>query len=198
MNLYELQRTESNPVYQAVAASNNARHYDFLLSMVQAAIDSNKPWLSESLIKAINFHAIVALHDQAGQYRSVPVQVGDHYFPPEPYRVQSLMEDFVNQVNWLWQPANLTQLASYALWKLNNIHPFVNGNGRTARAVSYYILCVKAGGPLRGQMIVPDIIRQGPMRPEYEAALAAADASGDISQLNELIVRALVQQLSSA
>ena len=90
MNLYELQGTESNPVYQAVAASNNAGHYDFLLSMVQAAIDSNKPWLSESLIKAINFHAIVALHDQAGQYRSVPVQVGDHYFPPEPYRVQSL------------------------------------------------------------------------------------------------------------
>ena len=197
MNLYELQGTESNPVYQDVAASNNARHYDFLISMVQAAIKSNKPWLSESLVKAINFHAIVALHDQAGQYRSHQVQVGQDYLPPEHYRVQSLMEDFVNQVNWLWQSAKLTQLASHALWKLNSIHPFVNGNGRTARAVCYYILCVKAGGPLPGQMIVPDIIRQPPMRTEYVDALKAAD-QGNISALNELIVRALTQQLSSA
>jgi hypothetical protein len=31
-----------------------------------------------------------------------------------------------------------TELAAYGLWRLNWIHPFVEGNGRTARAVCYF------------------------------------------------------------
>ena len=151
-------------------ASNNARHYGFLSSMIQAAISSNKRWLSESLIKAINFHAIVGLHDQAGQYRSVEVDVGN-YQPPAIYRVTPLMEDFVNTVNRNWETATSLDLGSWGLWRLNHIHPFVNGNGRTSRAVCYFILCVKAGGLLPGSPILPDVLSQEPVHSEYVEAL---------------------------
>ncbi len=38
-----------------------------------------------------------------------------------------------------------TWLAAYALWRLNWIHPFIEGNGRTARAACYYLICMKYG-----------------------------------------------------
>ena len=63
----------------------------------------------------------------------MPVTVGD-YHPPEHYRVQALMDDFVNNVNRSWENADPVVLATLVLWRLNNIHPFINGNGRTARA----------------------------------------------------------------
>ena len=194
MNLYELSESESNPVYQQVESSNHIRHYDFLLSVIQAAIDSNQPWLSESLIKAINYHAIVGLHSQAGQYRPYEVQAGTHS-PPDTHRVPAMMENFVNVVNWHWQSTASTLLAAYALWRLNYIHPFVNGNGRTARAACYYILCVKAGGLLPGNTILPEIIRNEPRRTDYVAALQQADA-GDLSPLATLVNEGLKEQLA--
>ncbi len=145
MDFFELSGSEQNEVYQQVALTNTSRYYDFLYSMIRAAIDSERPWLSESLIKAINFHAIVGLHHEAGQYRSHDVVAGS-FRPPEHYRVEPLMEDFVNRVNWRWQTSDFAELSAYTLWRINYIHPFRNGNGRTARAVCYFVICVKSGG----------------------------------------------------
>ncbi len=65
-----------------------------------------------------------------------------------------------------------TQLAAYALWRLNWIHPFVEGNGRTARAACYYLICLKHGKLLPGKKIVPERIREG-RRPYYDALTQA-------------------------
>jgi Fic family protein len=35
-------------------------------------------------------------------------------------------------------------LAAYALWRLNWIHPFADGNGRASRILSYVILSLKS------------------------------------------------------
>jgi Fic family protein len=194
MNLYELSGNEQHPIYARVQTSNQGRVYSFLSSMIQAAIDSHKPWLSESLIKAVNFHAIVGLHDEAGQYRSHDVwRGGDNHIYPAPYRVRPLMEDLVNTVNRNWASDNLVKLSASVLWHINLIHPFVNGNGRTARAISYFVLCVKAGALLRGQSIVPEILRTTRYA-EYIQALKVAD-TGDLSQLEALIIQSLREQL---
>ncbi|MYC35992.1 MAG: Fic family protein [Chloroflexi bacterium] len=161
--------------------------------MIESAISSGKTWLSESLIKALNFHAIVGLHPQAGMYRPTEVTVGTH-IPPDFWRVEALMEDFVNYINRNWHDA-VPSLAAYALWRINNIHPFINGNGRTARAVCYYILCVKTGGLLPGSTIVPEILRNDPMRTPYYHALRYADGSGDIGPLSRVVVAALARQV---
>ena len=191
MNLIEW--GESDPVYQEVEAANGQRHYHFLQSMITAAIDSNQPWVSESLIKAINFHAIVALHPEAGHYRQMDVQAGTSVFPP-PYRVRPLLEDCVNFINRHWADWSTTSLAAYALWRINNIHPFRNGNGRTARAVCYFILCVKAGGMLPGTPIVPEILRNEPARTHYVVALKEADR-GDIRSLIQIVNDAVTAQM---
>jgi Fic family protein len=195
MDLFDLEGSEQNPVYQQVATSNNVRHYDFLRSMIRAALDSGKPWLSQWLIKAINFHAIVGLHAETGQYHTHEVKVGQ-YRPPAHFRVGHLMDDFVNSVNWNHQAHEATKLAAYVLWGINNIHPFVNGNGRTARATCYYVLCVKSGGLLPGRTILPEILRAQPVRPVYVDALREAD-TGNIDPLAELIRRLVAWQIQN-
>jgi len=47
----------------------------------------------------------------------------------------SLMNSFINEVNRYWETTDVLSLASYCLWRLNHVHPFINGNGRTARAL---------------------------------------------------------------
>jgi len=117
-----------------------------------------RPFLSQHVIKALNFQAITCLHTNAGEYRPCPVTVGQHT-PPDHYRVPALMDDFVNTVNRWWEQ-DAVALATYVLWRINNIHPFINGNGRTARAACYFVLCLKSGGWLRGATILPELIRQ--------------------------------------
>lgn len=197
MILYELTGTEQNNVYQALEISNGNRQYDFLRSIVAASIDVGRPFLSQHIIKALNFHAITCLHTNAGEYRPCPVTVGD-YIPPEHYRVQALMDDFVNKVNREWKEADPIMLSAFVLWRLNNIHPFINGNGRTARAASYFVLCVKAGGWLKGQPILPELLRRE--RDRYVAALKAIDQSAvsgnlELSPLQVLITTLLNEQL---
>jgi Fic/DOC family len=102
-------------------------------TIVSAPVDMGKPFLSQQVIKAFNFLAIVCLHTNAGEYRPCPVTVGAH-IPPAHYRVPALMDDFVNTVNRTWEQTDPVVLATYVLWRVNNIHPFINGNGRTARA----------------------------------------------------------------
>jgi Fic family protein len=74
--------------------------------------------------------------------------------------VSDLMDRFLSFIHENWYAARETQLAAYALWRLNWVHPFVEGNGRTARATAYYILCVRSGRLLPGKKIVPERIRE--------------------------------------
>jgi Fic family protein len=198
--LFELFGTEANPVYQELEISNGNRQYDFLRSLVLAALAANCQFLSQQVIRALNYHAIACLHVNAGEYRPWSVQVGD-YQPPEHYRVQALMDDFVNRVNRHWHEADPVVLAAFVLWRMNNIHPFINGNGRTARAACYFALCVKSGGLLPGSTILPELIKQN--RVAYVAALKQVDASVptgnlDLTPLHALLQNLLEQQIASA
>ena len=102
-----------------------------------------------------------------------------------------------DEVNRGWDTADPVELAAYVLWKLNRIHPFINGNGRAARAACYFILCLKLGGWVKGDPILPDLLKRD--REQYVAALKEVDASlktGTFSllPLYNLIVRLLDEQ----
>ncbi|XP_055924686.1 protein adenylyltransferase Fic-like [Argiope bruennichi] len=82
----------------------------------------------------------------AGTFRRNQVFVGD-YVPPPASEVRYLMERFVE---WL-QSDNMklfhpVKRAAVAHYRLAHIHPFVDGNGRTARLLMNLIL-MKAGYP---------------------------------------------------
>ena len=85
---------------------------------------------------------------------------------------------------------------AYGLWRLNWIHPFIEGNGRTARATCYYLLCVRSGGLLPGRKIVSERIRED-RRPYYEA-LWAVDRAWDQGQLDLTVMDSYVARLLEA
>jgi hypothetical protein len=71
----------------------------------------------------------------------------------------------------------------------------------TARAACYFVLCVTAGGWLKGETILPELIRKN--HDEYTRALIAADKSladgkFDMSVLHAFVSRLLNEQLQSA
>ncbi len=112
------------------------------------------------------------------------------------------MDDFVNFVNLKWETTEPVPLASYVLWRLTHIHPFINGNGRTARAACYFVLCAKAGGLLGGEAILPELLRQN--RQRYVEALKAVDSTYtdpvdevDLSPVVNLVNELLEQQLQA-
>lgn len=194
MILRDILGSEHHPTYRNLSIANLNGQYHFLVSIIEAALavgDRVGDKLSETTIKALNYHAIACLDDPAGQYRSVDVSVGD-YEPPTPDRVPSLMRDFVLVINRAWDTSSPVALAAYCLWRLNHIHPFVNGNGRTARALCYYVLCVKLGGLPRGGPILPELILRN--RREYITHLKFADANMSITPLIDFLRRLLISQ----
>ena len=202
MILFELVRqNENDPIYQSMAVANAGRHYGFIESAVNAALKVDAPFLSQTVIKSLNYHAIACLHPYAGEYRPCPVTVGG-YVPPEHYRVNALMDDFVNQVNRYWTDTDEVKLAAYVLWRLNWIHPFINGNGRTARAACYFVLCIKLGGWLPGTTILPQLLRHPDNNTRYVSGLRHADktvqaGNVDLSLITSLLLDLLDEQLSS-
>lgn len=197
MILHELLGGEGHDVYQELQISNGARQYDFLRSAITASLSLGRDFLSMSVIKALNFHAITCLHVNAGEFRPCSVRVGEgqeEYRPPEHYLVQERMEEFVNVINRRWD-SDPVALAAHTLWQLNLIHPFINGNGRTARATCYYVLCLRFKQLLPGKSTLPELITRN--RPEYVAALKAADA-GNFSVLHAFLARLVDEQMASA
>ncbi len=105
------------------------------------------------------------------------------------------MCDYVNDN---WEKSSPLHLASYALWKLNWIHPFTDGNGRTACAISYLLLCLRLGYRLPGTNTIPEQIAKD--KTPYYKALEAADKAWagkkiDLSELEGLLSALLANQL---
>ena len=89
-----------------------------------------------------------------------------------------------------------------SLWRLNWIHPFINGNGRTARAACYFVLCLKMGGWLPGNVILPEALRQQEFRERYIQTLRHADDTAqvgavDLGPMAQLLLDLLGRQLAS-
>lgn len=162
---------------------------------MQAAIATQRPLLTEWRVKAINYHAIVMLHGEAGEYRRGPVYLRRH-IPPPARDVPGLMTDFVDYLQTNWNTATAFHLAAYAIWRLNHIHPFRNGNGHTARAVCYYILSMKHGGLFPGSPTLPEILAVAERQRYVQALQDADDSAGrDLIPLMSLIGEVMRQQL---
>ena len=107
------------------------------------------------------------------------------------------MDRFITFIHEKWFLLSPTQLAAYGLWRLNWVHPFIEENGRTARATCY-LLCVRSGVLLPGRKIVPERIRED--RGQHVAALQAADRAWsngnlDLSEIESYLAGHLEAQL---
>ncbi|OGK15241.1 hypothetical protein A2690_00520 [Candidatus Roizmanbacteria bacterium RIFCSPHIGHO2_01_FULL_39_12b] len=104
-------------------------------------ITKTKDDISEKII--LNLHKIITNKldiNRSGQYRKQMVIVGD-YLSPKPNEVLRLMKEFVKWINKP-TPTDLSPLlyAGIVHYRFVAIHPFADGNGRTARILTKLIL----------------------------------------------------------
>lgn len=115
-------------------------HYEAVL-YIRDLVKKPVP-ISERLIKEI--HALVLRgidRENAGKYRNIPVAIsGSRHVPPQPWQVPKLMEDVAL---WIENQAPSLHPVIYAAEiheRLATIHPFIDGNGRTARLMMNLVL----------------------------------------------------------
>ncbi len=126
----------------------------------------NEP-VTEAAIRSIQALALRRSQpDQAGRYRRVQVLIsGSRHVPPEPTAVPALMADLVRWLGSPDVPSHPVAMVAVFHARLVTIHPFADGNGRTARLASDLLL-PRHGYP-RARWRPED-------RPRYHAALEAA------------------------
>jgi len=72
----------------------------------------------------------------AGKYRDVPVTIsGTSYIPPQPYLIKQEIEDYFLFYKEQKNQLHPVIMAAELHVRLVTIHPFVDGNGRTARLI---------------------------------------------------------------
>ena len=191
----------SDPQEKAAAeARNGFRQYDAAFSAIHTALDRGAFKLRPSLILGLQREALAGISSYAGNYRPGGVAIeGSRHEPVGAHLVPELVEDMCDYVNDHWNESTPIHLAAYIMWRLNWIHPFADGNGRTSRIVSYVVLSIRAGFVLPGTPTIPDQIVDN--RKPYFDALDAADTASregrtDVSKMEELLGSLLANQLA--
>lgn len=184
-------------------AENGIRQFDLALEIIRSFVkDGERKFrLRSSTILQLHQAALDGLHPLAGTWRNTAVKIhGSGHKPPEAAFVSEEIEHLCDYVNENWA-SNAMHLGAYVLWKLNWIHPFADGNGRTARAIAYVVLSIKLDSVLPGAPTIPEQIA-GNKKPYYDA-LEAADkhldgGKIDVNDLEVMLSAMLSTQLLSA
>ena len=193
-------REKDNPVlFAKIQEQNLLRQYDLLSNCIEIGLEKGIEAFDKYTLWALNYAAVSNISQFGGRYREEPIYVGDHK-PPHFKDVPNEIDRFFSVIHENWTIMDdPTTLPAYALWRLNWIHPFVEGNGRTARAACYYLICLRQGKLLGGKKIVPERIREN-RRPYYDALKASDKAwvqgDFDVSQLAAYLGALLLGQLT--
>ena len=190
-------KTRDPDLYEMLSESNLQRQYRLLNNFIEIGLRHGPAAFDKPMLWALNHAAVAGISQYGGRFREEPIYVGRH-IPPHFDRVPDLMDRYVSFIHENWDNMTAEGLAAYGLWRLNWIHPFIEGNGRTARAACYYLLCARRGGPLPGSRTVPERIR-GDRQPYYDALQEIdrswAEGHLDVAPLEAYIARLLEAQL---
>jgi Fic family protein len=148
------------PLKDHLEAVNLEKAWTHVKSLAASARD-----MSESDLLTIHRIVLTRVEDQhAGTYRSGTVRIsGSSLIPPNPVKVPDLMEQMFRDISSLSDP--LTKAAALH-HGITRIHPFADGNGRSARLAMNFILLAAGYPPIS---IAPAD------RVAYYQALEAAD-----------------------
>ena len=146
-----------------------AVNHQFAIGLIRDLAAADRDFSEEALLR---LHAVILQgidHANGGVYRTVRVRIkGSTHIFANPAKVPDLMRDyfaFYGAHENGWHPV---ALAAALHAKLVKIHPFIDGNGRTARLVMNLIL-MRAGYP------ITIIASESASRSAYYDALAAFD-----------------------
>lgn len=125
--------------------------------------------------------------DNAGQFRNLPVRIaGASHQPPEAWKIPDLITEWGDWLYGSGLARHPVERAALAQHRLVAIHPFLDGNGRTARLVMNLLL-MRDGYP-------PTIILRINRR-QYYHVLAQADQGREAPLVN-FVGRAVERSLT--
>lgn len=192
----------SDPLELAQREAKNAlAQFDWAIEEVDRWIKSGSPSLKLSVLLKLHRTAMEGIDQYAGNFRPASVAIkGSKHVPVAGDDVARYVEDMLEYVAENWQNRTAIHLASYVMWRLNWIHPFADGNGRTSRILSYMILCGRLAQILPGTRTIPEQISEN--KQPYYSALEKADAhfkkgSTNVSDMEMLLESYLANQLVS-
>jgi len=177
-------------------AFNSLVQIDRVNNYILEAISGDRPFrLRTSIILDLNRCAVDGIEAYAGNFRPGGIEIGkSQHEPPPAFLVPSMIDDLCDYVNDKWSIKSSSHLAAYVLWRMNWIHPFTDGNGRTARAVSYLVLCAHAKIFMPGANTIPDQIID--RRGDYYKALEDADRLHQAGENDDVAVETLEEMVS--
>lgn len=129
-------------------------------------------------------------NNNAGKYRVIEVRIaGSKHIPPHYYNLTEMMEKYFEFYEINKNKLHPVQLASDMHQRLVNIHPFADGNGRTARLVMNLIL-------LQNGYTLANISGEKEGRIEYYNALEKSQMENDHSAFRMLIANEVKKSLN--
>lgn len=166
---------KGKPLKDHLEAINHKEAIEFIETLV-----NRKTQLTEYDIKSIHYLILKQIDNQnAGKYRAENVLIsGAKHVPPiylnVPFEMQKLLDKYQT-----WEGFHPAVRACFLHGEFVKIHPFVDGNGRTARLLLNFEL-IKSG--------YPPVILKNENRAEYYDALDKAHTTKDYSDFISIIV----------
>lgn len=171
------------PLKDHLEAVGHAEAYEFMLSL------AGRRMLTERHILQLHRLFYRRIDDeQAGRYRTVRVFItGSRHVPPPATQVPARMRAFCRAIPGKRKHMHSVDFAAWLHFGLVNIHPFIDGNGRTARLVMNVAL-LQDGYPV---VIIPPVLRR-----EYIDTLEACHGMrGDPEPFFDFMARAAIESL---
>ncbi len=174
-------------VIEHLEAINHKEAIGFIRDIVR-----NKEELSKRTV--LNIHRLILKgidNDNAGVYRNVPVRIsGSDVELPQPFMLDKLMEDYFQFYALRKHTMNPVLLAAEMHERLVSIHPFIDGNGRTARLVMNLILT-------QHQYARVNIKGDPQSRLKYYKALSTVQKEGDSMPFCTLVADEAIRSLNA-
>lgn len=165
-----------------------AKNHKDAIVFVEELVEEKKLKINQDLIRQIHQLVLKEIDDEwAGKYREVQVRItGTKFVPPDPTGVLVKMRQFEKWLSGKGSQKDLIDYAALAHFKLVDIHPFLDGNGRTARLLMNLILMNK-GYP-------PTVILKNDRKKYYDGLDSAHD--GNLTQFVDFIGRNVERSLT--
>lgn len=164
---------------------------------------NSKLQIDEEMIKKIHKITVnkILSEEQRGEYRKTQVVIKNSqtnevsFRPPEPSVVSSQINDLIAFINnSSVQDIHPVLKSGIVHYELARIHPFVDGNGRVARAISTLILFLE-GYDIRKFFSLEEYFDSNASR-YYEALQSVAKIDGDLTIWLEYFTEGLAIELS--
>ncbi len=161
------------PLKHHLEAIGHSEAYDYIFKLAK------KDTVTETDIKKIHNTFYYRIDKKnAGKYRKVKVFIQDaEHIPPTPEQINELMNDLINRIPQFKKELHPVEYSARLHAEIATIHPFIDGNGRTARLIMNLAL-LQSGYNIA---VIPPVLRT-----DYITAISKAN-KGDYTDFYNFI-----------